>query len=190
MSYLESYPSAVYCLSDFRAPWGFHVDDSAVAKFHLTLEGGAVVVLDGGERANLEPGELIALLDFDPLFSDGKVIGYTTAFKRKHIDASPHALSIASRTADAALATPTRNGFDGPARPSASTRCLSSTMTARVVVPPPSTPATRRRLNCGERRASSPTPVLVAVRRSERTSPSARLFTGFNFRCARRYNGN
>lgn len=36
-------------------------------------------------------GELIALLDFDPLFRCGKVIGYTTAFKRKHIDASPHA---------------------------------------------------------------------------------------------------
>ncbi|MER9298427.1 phosphatidylglycerol lysyltransferase domain-containing protein [Mesorhizobium sp. M0621] len=36
-------------------------------------------------------GELVALLDFDPLYRDGKVIGYTTAFKRKHIDASPHA---------------------------------------------------------------------------------------------------
>jgi lysylphosphatidylglycerol synthetase-like protein (DUF2156 family) len=36
-------------------------------------------------------GELIALLDFDPLFRDGKVIGYTTAFKRKHLGASPHA---------------------------------------------------------------------------------------------------
>jgi lysylphosphatidylglycerol synthetase-like protein (DUF2156 family) len=36
-------------------------------------------------------GNLVALLDFDPLFSDGKVIGYTTAFKRKHIDATPHA---------------------------------------------------------------------------------------------------
>ncbi|MBZ9675159.1 phosphatidylglycerol lysyltransferase domain-containing protein [Mesorhizobium sp. ES1-1] len=36
-------------------------------------------------------GELIALLDFDPIFRDGKVIGYTTAFKRKHLDASPHA---------------------------------------------------------------------------------------------------
>ncbi|RWM32455.1 phosphatidylglycerol lysyltransferase domain-containing protein [Mesorhizobium sp.] len=36
-------------------------------------------------------GELVAILDFDPLFSDGKVIGYTTAFKRKHVDATPHA---------------------------------------------------------------------------------------------------
>ncbi|MET2829956.1 phosphatidylglycerol lysyltransferase domain-containing protein [Mesorhizobium shangrilense] len=36
-------------------------------------------------------GDLVALLDFDPLFRDGKVIGYTTAFKRKHVGASSHA---------------------------------------------------------------------------------------------------
>lgn len=36
-------------------------------------------------------GALVALLDFDPLFRDGKVIGYTTAFKRKHVDTTPHA---------------------------------------------------------------------------------------------------
>jgi lysylphosphatidylglycerol synthetase-like protein (DUF2156 family) len=36
-------------------------------------------------------GSLIALLDFDPLFRKEKVIGYTTAFKRKHVDASSHA---------------------------------------------------------------------------------------------------
>ncbi|TGQ28503.1 MULTISPECIES: phosphatidylglycerol lysyltransferase domain-containing protein [unclassified Mesorhizobium] len=36
-------------------------------------------------------GELVALLDFDPLFSRGKVIGYTTSFKRKHVDATAHA---------------------------------------------------------------------------------------------------
>ncbi|OBQ84074.1 phosphatidylglycerol lysyltransferase domain-containing protein [Mesorhizobium sp. WSM3873] len=36
-------------------------------------------------------GGLIALLDFDPLFSGGEVIGYTTSFKRKHVDATPHA---------------------------------------------------------------------------------------------------
>jgi AraC-like DNA-binding protein len=53
--------SSVYCLSDFRAPWGFHVDDSAVAKFHLTLEGRGVLVLDTGERFKLEPGQLIVL---------------------------------------------------------------------------------------------------------------------------------
>jgi mannose-6-phosphate isomerase-like protein (cupin superfamily) len=51
----------VYCLSDFRAPWGFHVEDSAVAKFHMTLEGRCALELDSGERLNLEPGGLVVL---------------------------------------------------------------------------------------------------------------------------------
>jgi AraC-like DNA-binding protein/mannose-6-phosphate isomerase-like protein (cupin superfamily) len=53
--------SSVYCLSDFRSPWGFHVEDSAVAKFHLMLEGRGVLVLDSGERVDLESGELMVL---------------------------------------------------------------------------------------------------------------------------------
>src|SRR5262249_8295214 len=53
--------STVYCLSDFRAPWGFHVDESAVAKFHMVLDGRGVLELDSGERLNLEPGELVVL---------------------------------------------------------------------------------------------------------------------------------
>ena len=36
-------------------------------------------------------GRLVALLDYDPMFSDGRVVGYTTAFKRKVADATPHA---------------------------------------------------------------------------------------------------
>lgn len=36
-------------------------------------------------------GEVAALLDFDPLSRDGKVVGYTTAFKRKAANATPHA---------------------------------------------------------------------------------------------------
>ena len=53
--------SSVYCLSDLRGPWGFHVDDSAVAKFHLPLEGRGVLTLDSGEQLNLLPGALIVL---------------------------------------------------------------------------------------------------------------------------------
>jgi AraC-like DNA-binding protein len=53
--------SSVYCMSDFQSPWGFHVDGSAVAKFHLTLDGRGVLALDTGERVNLEPGELVML---------------------------------------------------------------------------------------------------------------------------------
>ena len=33
--------SVVYCLSDLGAPWGFRVDGSATAKFHLVLDGQA-----------------------------------------------------------------------------------------------------------------------------------------------------
>jgi AraC-like DNA-binding protein len=53
--------SSVYCVSELRAPWGFHVDDSAVAKFHLTLDGHALLVLDTGERVALETGQLVVL---------------------------------------------------------------------------------------------------------------------------------
>jgi AraC-like DNA-binding protein/mannose-6-phosphate isomerase-like protein (cupin superfamily) len=53
--------SSVYCLSDFRAPWGFHVADSAVAKFHLAVEGRGTLVLDSGECLNLDPAELVVL---------------------------------------------------------------------------------------------------------------------------------
>jgi AraC-like DNA-binding protein len=53
--------STVYCLSDFRAPWGFHVTDSAVAKFHMALEGRGALELDTGERLKLEPGSLVVL---------------------------------------------------------------------------------------------------------------------------------
>src|SRR5215471_10823804 len=53
--------TTVYCLSDFRAPWGFHVDDSAVAKFHMALEGRGALELDTGQRLDLEPGELVVL---------------------------------------------------------------------------------------------------------------------------------
>ena len=64
--------SSVYCLSDFRIPWGFHVDDSAVAKFHLVLDGRGALELDTGERFGLEPGELIVLpLGTGHTISDG-----------------------------------------------------------------------------------------------------------------------
>lgn len=42
------------------------------------------VLLDG-------EGRLVALLDYDPMFSGGRVVGYTTAFKRKVAGATSHA---------------------------------------------------------------------------------------------------
>jgi len=55
--------SAVYCLSDLGAPWGFRVDRSATAKFHLVLDGQATLTLDdpGGSTVVLSAGEVVLL---------------------------------------------------------------------------------------------------------------------------------
>jgi AraC family transcriptional regulator, alkane utilization regulator len=53
--------STVYCLSDFGAPWGFHVEDSTIAKFHLVLEGSCVLTLDTGEDTEVDCGDLVLL---------------------------------------------------------------------------------------------------------------------------------
>jgi AraC-like DNA-binding protein len=46
--------SVVYCRSDLGAPWGFRVDGSAAAKFHLVLDGQATLTLDDPGRASVE----------------------------------------------------------------------------------------------------------------------------------------
>jgi AraC-like DNA-binding protein len=55
--------SAVYCRSDLGAPWGFRVDGSATAKFHLVLDGRATLTLEdpGLAPAELAAGELVLL---------------------------------------------------------------------------------------------------------------------------------
>jgi len=55
--------SVVYCLSDLGAPWGFRVDGSATAKFHLVIDGQATLTLDdpGATRVTLAAGELVLL---------------------------------------------------------------------------------------------------------------------------------
>ena len=35
--------SAVYCVSELTAPWGFRVEGSSVPKFHLILEDGCIL---------------------------------------------------------------------------------------------------------------------------------------------------
>jgi AraC-like DNA-binding protein len=52
--------SVVYCRSDFGAPWGFRVDGSATAKFHLVLDGCATLTL-GDRTTGLSAGELVLL---------------------------------------------------------------------------------------------------------------------------------
>jgi AraC-like DNA-binding protein len=55
--------SVVYCRSDLGAPWGFRVDGSAAAKFHLVLSGQAMLTVDGpGQTAvELTAGDLVLL---------------------------------------------------------------------------------------------------------------------------------
>ena len=54
--------SVVFCRSEFTAPWGFRVDDNAIAKFHLVLAGEAYLTLDGeDERHHLVTGDVVVL---------------------------------------------------------------------------------------------------------------------------------
>ena len=55
--------SVVYCRSELGAPWGFRVDGSVTAKFHLVLDGQATLTLDdpGPAPVELVAGDLVLL---------------------------------------------------------------------------------------------------------------------------------
>lgn len=53
--------TTVYCVSELGAPWGFRVEDSSAAKFHLVLEGSCALTLDTGEQLALSCGDLVVL---------------------------------------------------------------------------------------------------------------------------------
>jgi hypothetical protein len=55
--------SAVCCLSDLGAPWGFSVGASDVAKFHLVLAGSALLTVEdiAADQVKLDAGELVLL---------------------------------------------------------------------------------------------------------------------------------
>jgi len=53
--------SVVYCLSDFTAPWGFCVEHSPVAKFHVLLDGAAVLTVGDAAPVPLTAGDLVLL---------------------------------------------------------------------------------------------------------------------------------
>lgn len=53
--------SVVYCLSDFAAPWGFSVERSPAAKFHVLLQGAAALTVDGTSPVPLAAGDLVVL---------------------------------------------------------------------------------------------------------------------------------
>jgi AraC-like DNA-binding protein len=56
-----SVQSSVFCTSDLRAPWGFSVEGSTVAKFHLVLAGECWLTPNGRESRRLSQGDLVLL---------------------------------------------------------------------------------------------------------------------------------
>jgi AraC-like DNA-binding protein len=53
--------SSVFCTSELHAPWGFSVERSPVAKFHLVLAGECRLTLPGREPARVGRGDLVIL---------------------------------------------------------------------------------------------------------------------------------
>jgi AraC-like DNA-binding protein len=53
--------STVFCLSDLGAPWGFRVEGAGIAKFHLVLDGGAWLTVDGRAPMRVVSGDLVVL---------------------------------------------------------------------------------------------------------------------------------
>lgn len=53
--------SVIFCQSELHAPWGFTVDGSPIAKFHLVLEGACQLSLPAGEAFELGAGDLVVL---------------------------------------------------------------------------------------------------------------------------------
>jgi AraC-like DNA-binding protein len=56
-----SVQSSVFCTSELRAPWGFRVESSTVAKFHLVLAGDCWLTLDDRAPTRLGAGDLVLL---------------------------------------------------------------------------------------------------------------------------------
>jgi AraC-like DNA-binding protein len=56
-----SVQSSVFCMSELHAPWGFRVESSTVAKFHLVLAGSCWLRLDDRPPVRLDGGDLVLL---------------------------------------------------------------------------------------------------------------------------------
>jgi AraC-like DNA-binding protein len=86
--------SVVYCLSDFTAPWGFSVECSPVAKFHVLLHGTALLIVDGAAPVPLTTGDLVLLPH-----GDGHTIADQPGSPVRHLDAilADHAVDEAGR---------------------------------------------------------------------------------------------
>jgi AraC family transcriptional regulator, alkane utilization regulator len=56
-----SVQSSVFCTSELRAPWGFRVEGSSVAKFHLVLAGHCTLQVGDRGPVALGPGDLVLM---------------------------------------------------------------------------------------------------------------------------------
>jgi AraC-like DNA-binding protein len=52
---------SVFCLSELPAPWGFRVEGTASAKFHIILEGSACLTVPDHGTSSLREGDLVLL---------------------------------------------------------------------------------------------------------------------------------
>jgi AraC-like DNA-binding protein len=73
--------SVVYCVSDFAAPWGFEVERSPVAKFHVVLHGAASLALGNGNPVALASGDLVLLPH-----GDGHIVQDQPGSPVRHLD--------------------------------------------------------------------------------------------------------
>src|SRR5262245_37153320 len=66
--------SAIFCVSELRAPWAFRVAGEPVAKFHLVVEGSALL-LAGSDEMMLAEGDLAILPRGSPhQLADGQAV--------------------------------------------------------------------------------------------------------------------
>src|SRR5262245_17361 len=124
-------------------PGSSHVPDAQAAITSLTKYQAPGANSDWTERARS---------------SDGVPASPTTAVPTSpsSTSASWSASRSASRIADAAASAPTASTFDGPPRPKAISNVSSDSTAARVLVAPPSIPATCRRPVAREPSRSAP----------------------------------
>src|SRR5260370_11717196 len=69
------------CLSDFAAPWGFQVEPSPVAKFHVVLYGAASLAVGDGDPVALTSGDLVLLPH-----GDGHIVQDQPGSPVRHLD--------------------------------------------------------------------------------------------------------
>src|SRR5712691_1368592 len=110
--------SVVYCLSDFTAPWGFSVEHSPVAKFHVLLHGTALLTVGDAAPIPLTTGDLVLLPH-----GDGHTIADQPGSSVRQLDAilADHPVDEAGRLSYGGSGRHTRllcGGFElGPSLP-------------------------------------------------------------------------